>query len=107
MNRYALIETFATPNLIIDESEQPKWKYQGIGCNNDGEKCYQFDFVQWPMIGNTKLLMCVFIPMGLYHKKSVNLPWSEELKEDNQLVPATTEFLENLSQQLIDKTNEI
>ena len=50
--------------------------------------------------------MIVYIPLGLFHRQSIYLPWSQELTEDDPLVPAITEYLENLGSQLISTSQE-
>ena len=97
LDKYAEV---VTCDAFESTGKEPQWRYEGIGSNQHGEYCYQYNLTQWPMAGNRRLLMCVFIPLGLYHKKSIYLPWSEELKEDNVLNPATKEFLEDLGSKI-------
>lgn len=103
LSLHAEVTTFDNPETT---AKKLSWQYEGISSNQHGETCYQFDLTQWSMAGNKKLLMCVFIPLGLFHRNSIYLPWSEELTEDHSLTPALQEYLENLGQRLIDETDQ-
>ncbi len=94
------VKTYDVADPVTTEKEEPEWKYEGISSNANGECCYQFDLSQWPANGNRKLLACVFIPLGLFHKQSIYLPWSEQLAEDHPLIPSLKKFLEGLGQNL-------
>ena len=96
LEKHAEVNTYDKADPIIATTEAPKWSYEGIGSNADGEKCYLFELTQWPATGNRKLLTVICIPLGLFHRKSIYLPWSQELTEDNPLFPALQAYLEKL-----------
>ena len=89
---HARLKDYETVDL---SKEEPKWSYEWIA-DGTNEPCYQFKLYQ----GNT-CIMAVYIPIGIFYRHSVYVPFTQDLSEDNPAVPVLMDYLKGIKQQLI------